>query len=232
MLAFYSLISTAGLQLPSLVDIFGTHPLQGELRALQESLGAATALLPRDVACARAALKSGLVAQQEGQHWVTHADRDFLIAALLGPTKTLLGVAYRPQLRELAIALLDGGTFVHRGGDKIETPVLGIASPVSNVISTPAEWCHEMDDLVVHLQQTGLGMPLQLIPRGSKDEGSCEALLEVLLGRTDAFLAPPVRFAAAAAHQIHLGGVSILRDVGEDVAARRRRLGREPDDGD
>ena len=198
MLAFYSLISTAGLQLPSLVDIFGTHPLQGELRALQESLGAATALLPRDVACARAALKSGLVAQQEGQHWVTHADRDFLIAARLGPTKTLLGVAYRPQLRELAIALLDGGTFVHRGGDKIETPVLGIASPVSNVISTPAEWCHEMDDLVVHLQQTGLGMPLQLIPRGSKDEGSCEALLEVLLGRTDAFLAPPVRFAAEA----------------------------------
>ena len=129
---------------------------------------------------------------------MTHADRDFLIAALLGPTKTLLGVAYRPQLRELAIALLDGGTFVHRGGDKIETPVLGIASPVSNVISTPAEWCHEMDDLVVHLQQTGLGMPLQLIPRGSKDEGSCEALLEVLLGRTDAFLAPPVRFAAEA----------------------------------
>jgi hypothetical protein len=167
MLALYSLVSSAGLQLPGL---FGTHPLQGELRALQESLGAATELLPRDVACARAALKSGLVAQQEGQHWVTHADKDLLIAALLGPTKALLGVAYRPQMRELAIALLDGGTFVHRGGEQFETPVLGNASPVSNVISTPAEWCHEMDDLVVHLQQTGLGVPLRLIPRGSKDE--------------------------------------------------------------
>ena len=116
--------------------------------------------------------------------------------ALLGAEETLLSIAYHPQRQEFAIAAIGGGAYVHRWQGDLEEPVLGQASPTANVICTPARWCHETDALVVHLQQTGLGMPLQLLPRGPEGESCCEGLLDVLFGRADVYLAPPARFTA------------------------------------
>lgn len=183
---------------------------------------AATALLSESEAAAREVLGARLAGTaRTGQRWVTHVDARSVVLSLVGsratsaaarrpclaredserrsatgpatPPTTLLSVVYCPHAHELAVAALDRGTSVIRRGAPEEAPVLGDAAPNAMVISTPAIWCAETNDLCVHLQQTGTGMPLQLAPRdaGRGGAGHCEGLLDVLLGRADLHVAPP-----------------------------------------
>jgi len=86
----------------------------------------------------------------------------------------------------------DEGAFALRAGAEAPTSVeVGRppASDVSNVLCIPGEWCKQINDLVIHLQQTGLGMPLSLKRAAG---GSCtEGLLDIMLGKADIYCLPP-----------------------------------------
>ena len=193
---FVCSLACAGLQ--SLSQVFGDSPL---LNPAQRALDLAAELHrhePRHVKeVLQLALSSPAVKGQgasKHRSWVTHVDSEVILMSLIEPKETLVSIVSRPLHAEFAVALLDGGTFISRAGQgNFEEPILGEASAAANVISTPSNWCHETDNLIVHLQQTGLGMPLQLRPR-SAGGSCCDGLLDVLFGRSDVYLAPPARF--------------------------------------
>ena len=62
----------------------------------------------------------------------------------------------------------------------------------ANVMHLPGGWCDQLDACIEHLENIGMGMPLELV---RKMGDSClEGLLDVALSRADCHLAPPTRF--------------------------------------
>ena len=139
--------------------------------------------------------------------WVTYADPGVVSAALLSTTEDLRGMglehegeldSHHPAVVSFicspadgvcAYAALDGGAFMRRGDETSCWQSGEPASAKANVLHLPKRWCTELDAMVTHLSEMGLGMPVDVVRK--RGAGRCEGLLEVLLARADVHVAPP-----------------------------------------
>ena len=99
-----------------------------------------------------------------------------------------------------AFATLDGGAFVQRGeADEPVEAAPGDACGHANVLHLPNGWCEQLEALLIHLEDTGLGMPVELTRTAPEQSSSVDGLLDLVLGTADLAVAPPRRYLA----QVH-----------------------------
>ena len=128
--------------------------------------------------------------------WIWHADECDIVVGLLGDDETPLALAYARDLQATTttFATEDGGTYILGDDEDVVCVAGGGSSPTANVLSfPPAElWCPQIGDCIDHLENIGLGMPVEIMRRPGTS--CCEGLRDVLLSHAELSLAPPQRF--------------------------------------
>ena len=222
---------------------FDGHPMPQQLAAACKGAeAAAAAVQDNGVGAAAAALEQVLgAAEADGGRWLSHVDAGHVVISLIRGGEPLLGwvrilAGGQGDGPQTLFATDEGGTHV-LGGSALEA--LAGASAHANVFSLPATglWCPQLDECLEHLEETGLGMPIEYTRRDGVS--CCEGLVDVLVARADFSLAPPALFlphqptpppAVLAAFHLLLyeaGGSLTVSGSAREARSYRQRMGRE-----
>lgn len=167
-----------------------------ELEVAQAAARAVAELLPdRPLPEVEGWLASSLAKNGAGApgRWISFVDDCVVVIALLDKGEAILSLVHVIGDVTVYATLGDGAFVVQCDALQSTSPATsGGSNSKANVLCIPGQWCSAIDKLVTHLQQTGLGMPLQLKP--SSGSSVCEGLLDVVVGRADVYLAPPSHY--------------------------------------
>ena len=225
-----------------LVSFEGHQQPQQLAAACKGAEAAAAAVQDNGVGAAAAALEQVLgAAEADGGRWLSHVDAGHVVISLIRGGEPLLGwvrilAGGQGDGPQTLFATDEGGTHV-LGGSALEA--LAGASAHANVFSLPATglWCPQLDECLEHLEETGLGMPIEYTRRDGVS--CCEGLVDVLVARADFSLAPPALFlphqptpppAVLAAFHLLLyeaGGSLTVSGSAREARSYRQRMGRE-----
>ena len=208
-----ALLAVAGLAALGLVAFEGPWSRQLAL-AHSAATAAAVCLTEQHGAEDARRVLEGELSRADGR-WVSFADEGLVSIALLSTTEALrkagiehegeldshhpavLSLVISPADDVYAYATLDGGAHVVRrradGGEETSVAQTGSASRYANVLHLPRGYCAQLDTMLTHLTEMGLGMPVE-VTRRRRQGLAGEGLLDVLLGTADVHISPPHRF--------------------------------------
>jgi hypothetical protein len=133
-------------------------------------------------------------------HWIWGVDEDAIAISILVGNEPVLALVHSllpgsTEASETIFGVCDEGVYTFRGSEGEHRPCeSGGASPRANVLDLPPKgsWCSQLDACVQHLEEVGVGMPLEIKRKAGRS--SYEGLRDVVLSRADFHIAPPAAF--------------------------------------